>query len=238
MVSDAFFRPLLCNSKPALFFKLKFSRLLVHNVNLCLSGFSLNTGTHEKKSWVISIRNGGCCNLFYVHFFTRIFFFFPSGRHMVAHHLNKRWGEPLCPCLLVSASLCCGSAGSPESAELDTAPLVNPLSSPHWISVKARLGFPMGGFLRAQAGLKFGLKELVHLDLTFRSLGSQSVVLATDSSSCSWGGLDDIWFKFWLAEPVNMKVSSLLTLEETVAWSSDPVLNHKLKCTGWPVPTL
>lgn len=28
-----------------------------------------------------------------------------------------------------------------------------------------------------------------------------------------------------------MKVSSLLTLEETVAWNPDPVLNHKLKCT-------
>lgn len=157
---------------------------------------------------------------------------------MGAHHLNKRWGEPLCPCLLVSAFLCCGSAGSPESTELDAAPLANPPSSSSWINVKAGLGFPMGGFLRAQGGLKFSLQEMAHLDLTFRSLGSQSVVLATDPSSCSWGGLDDIWFKFWLAKPMNMKVSGLLTLEEIVAWSSDPVLNHKLRCTGWPVPTL
>lgn len=157
---------------------------------------------------------------------------------MVAHHLNKRWGEPLCPCLLVSAPLCCGSAGSPENTELDTALVVNPPSSSPWINVKAGRGFPMDGFLGAQAGLKFSLKEPVCLDLTFRSPGSQSVVLATDASSYSWGGLDDIWFKFWLAKLMNMKVSSLLTLEETVAWSSDPVLNHKLKCIGWPVPML
>lgn len=155
---------------------------------------------------------------------------------MGAHQLNKHWGEPLCPCLLVSAPLCCGSACSPEC--WSACPFVNPRSSPCWINVKAGLGFPMGGFLRAQASLKFSLKELAHLDLTFRSFGSQSVVLATDPSSCCWGGLDDIWFKSWLAKTTNVKVSSLLTLEETVARSSDPVLNHKLKCIGWPVPTL
>lgn len=107
-----FFSPLLCNSKPALFFKLKFSRLLVHNMNLCLSGFSLNTGTHEKKSWVISIRNGGCCNLFYVHFFTRIFFLFsPLLEGTWVHGTWISVGvSPSAP-----ASLCCGSGGSPET---------------------------------------------------------------------------------------------------------------------------
>lgn len=38
----------------------------------------------------------------------------------------------------------------------------------------------MGGLSKAQEGLKFNLKELVLLGLTFRSLGSQSIVLATD----------------------------------------------------------
>ena len=183
-------------------------------MNLCLSGFSLNTGTHEKKSWVISIRKGGCCNLFYVHFFTRIFFFLLEGTWVYATWISVRV-RPSTPALLVSLSLCCGSAGSPVSTELDTAPLANPPSPPHWINVKPGQSFLMGGFLRAQAGLKFSLKELVHLDLTFRSLGCRSVILAADPSSCSWGGLGDIWIKFLLAKPMNMKVSSLLTLEET-----------------------
>lgn len=37
---------------------------------------------------------------------------------------------------------------------------------------------------------------------------------------------------------MKVKVSSLLTLEETVAWNSDPVLNHKIKCPGYVVPGL
>lgn len=61
--------------------------------------------------------------------------------------------------------------------KLDSAPL-NP--SPYWKNVEVGLGFPMGGFPKAQAGLEFNLKELVLLGLTFRSLGSQSIVLATD----------------------------------------------------------
>lgn len=93
---------------------------------------------------------------------------------MGAQHLNKHWGEPLCPC----SCLPLFAVGLMDlQRQLDTAPL-NP--SPHRKNVKVGLGFPMGGFSKAQEGLKFNLKELVLLGLTFRSLGSQSIVLATD----------------------------------------------------------
>lgn len=67
------------------------------------------------------------------------------------------------------------------------------------------------------------------LGLTSRSPGSQSIILATDPVPEVGWMIFDVSMG-WQSE-VKVKVSSLLTLEETVAWNSEPVLNHKLKCT-------
>lgn len=87
-------------------------------------------------------------------------------------------------------------------------------------NIRVGLLFPRGAFLKAQAELKFNLKKL--LGLTFRSLGSQSIVLATDPVPEVGWMVFDVNTSWQSCESEGLKPGG---------WNSEPVLNHKLKCT-------